>query len=105
MVLQLEPDILEEVKRILTFWAPGIPVYAYGSRVHGKNLKPTSDLDLVFKGETPTSDRTVQRVKDAFELSDIPMRVDISDWHGMSVEFKEAIAGDLVNVLSSDFAD
>lgn len=96
MVLQLEPHILEEVKRILAFWAPGIPVFAYGSRVHGKNLKPTSDLDLVFKGAAPTADRTVQRVKDAFELSDIPMRVDISDWHGMSAEFQNAISTDMI---------
>jgi hypothetical protein len=47
--MHIEPGQLEEARRILAFWAPGIPAYAYGSRAHGRGLKATSDLDLCLR--------------------------------------------------------
>src|SRR5882757_4046626 len=77
--MRLEPAQLDEARRILRFWAPGVPAYAYGSRVHGHGFKATSDLDLCLRGKTPVPVKTVQRVKDAFMLSDIPFRVEVVD--------------------------
>jgi uncharacterized protein len=96
--MHLDPGHLREVRRILSFWAPGIPVYAYGSRVHGRNLKPMSDLDLCFKATTPVTDKVMWQVRDAFDVSDLPMRVEIVDWHHLSEEFRAAILPDMTRV-------
>lgn len=93
--MHIEPIHLAEAQRILAFWAPGIPAYAYGSRVHGRGLKRTSDLDLCLKGAGRLPIKTVQRVKDAFMLSDIPYRVDVVDWNDLPEDFKAVIGKDL----------
>ena len=93
-----EPDHLEDVQRILRFWAPGVPAFAFGSRVHGQRLKPTSDLDLCLHGDDALDEAVVRRVRNAFEVSDIPFKVDVIDWWAISDEFRQAIAGDLVSI-------
>ena len=93
--MYLTPDELTSVKRILTFWLPGVPAYAFGSRVHGKNLKPRSDLDICLKPDTQLPLMEIQRLKDAFTLSDLPMRVDVLDWNDISAEFRKIIEPDL----------
>ncbi len=96
--MYIEREHLDEVKRILGFWAAGVPVYAFGSRVHGRTLKRTSDLDICFRGDTPVSEKVKRQVANAFEVSDIPFRVDVVDWHDLSAEFRAAIVDDLVPV-------
>jgi uncharacterized protein len=93
--MHIEPAHLEEARRILAFWVPGIPVFAYGSRVHGRGLKRTSDLDLCLKGNERVAPKTIQRVKDAFMLSEIPFRVDVVDWHDLSEDFRRIIGRDM----------
>ena len=96
--MHLDPAHLHEIQRILTFWAPGVPAFAYGSRVHGRNLKPLSDVDICLKGETPVSEKLRWQLRDAFDISDLPMRVDLVDWHDLSPEFQARIAGDLEEI-------
>jgi predicted nucleotidyltransferase len=96
--MRIEPGHLAEVRRILAFWAPGVPVYAYGSRVHGHGFKPSSDLDLCLRGRERVSVQAVQRLKDAFMLSDIPFRVDVVDWHDLGEDFRRIIGKDLTAV-------
>lgn len=96
--MHLDGPHLQEVKRILAFWAPGIPAFAYGSRIHGRNLKPLSDLDLCLKDVRPVPDKVIWQVRDAFDISDLPMRVDVVDWHNLSEEFRDAIGPDLTRV-------
>ena len=83
-MLHLKPAELLEVRRILAFWAPGVPTFAFGSRATGHNLKETSDLDLCFKDINPASDKVRAKTRDAFDISDLPMRVDWVDWHDLS---------------------
>jgi uncharacterized protein len=90
--MHLEPVHFFEIQRILTFWAPGIPAYAFGSRVHGQRLKPTSDLDICLKGSDAINAKILRQVRDAFEISDLPFRVDVTDWHAASAEFRDEIA-------------
>lgn len=94
-----DPAQLREVQRIIAFWAPEIDAYAFGSRVHGRALKPTSDLDICLRGSAPVDAKILRQVRDAFEISDLPMRVDVVDWHALSVEFQAAIAADLTPVV------
>ena len=94
--MHLDGQALDLVTRILAFWAPGIPAYAYGSRVHGHQLKPFSDLDICLRGAAPIDADTLTDLRDAFANSRLPIRVDVVDWHALSDEFRGQIAPDLV---------
>ena len=102
--MHIPPEHLEEVKRILAFWAPRLPAYAFGSRVHGRTLKRTSDLDICFKGDAPVPKKVMRQVTNAFDVSDIPFRVDIVDWHDLSQDFRANIEADLTR-LSHETVD
>lgn len=65
-------------------------MFAFGSRVSGK-AKPYSDLDLVVKEKNRIPINTLARLKEDFEESDIPFRVEILDWNGISREFQNII--------------
>ncbi len=79
------------VKDILKNHIPHEEVHAFGSRVHGKNLKKTSDLDLIIMTKTPLSDTIMMNLKHAFSESDLPFRVDILDWSQTEPYFQEII--------------
>ena len=53
--------------------------------------KDYSDLDLAIVGGGPLDWRTLSRLKEAFEESDLPMRVDVLDWHSISESFRDVI--------------
>ena len=85
-----------EVRRILDrTLPPDIRVFAFGSRVHGRNLKPYSDLDLCLKGESAVPTTALSRLVSAFEDSALPFKVDIVDWAVISPDFRAAVARDL----------
>jgi predicted nucleotidyltransferase len=89
-MIDLTPDQLAEVRRILNLYIPGRTVHAFGSRVTG-NTKPFSDLDLVIMGETPLDFRQLSSLKDAFAESSLPFRVDLVDWATTTAEFRAII--------------
>ena len=92
-MIDLSPDHLETVRRILAEQAPGCEVRAFGSRVT-RSAKEYSDLDLAVVGAASLDWGTLGRLKEAFEESDLPMRVDVLDWHGISQSFREVIGRD-----------
>ncbi len=81
---------LNTVRCILAEQIPGYEVRVFGSRVEGR-AKPHSDLDLAIVGEKPVDLATLSRLKEAFEDSDLPIRVDLLDWNAISDEFRQAI--------------
>ena len=88
--VDLKPAYLEVVKRILADHVPECEVRAFGSRATW-TARDYSDLDLAVVGEGPLDWRTLSRLKEAFEESDLPMRVDVLDWHAISESFREVI--------------
>jgi len=90
---------LATARRILRFWAPDVPAFVFGSRAHGRQLRETSDLDICLRGDEPLPTTLLRQVKDAFELSDLPMRVDIVDWNELGAEFRKAIEADLTPLV------
>ncbi len=70
-------------------------VFAYGSRVKGQARK-NSDLDLVIDANKRLPIEKLWQIKDEFEESDIPFRIDISDWYALSESFKGFIEQDRV---------
>ncbi len=65
-------------------------VRAFGSRVDW-TAKDYSDLDLAVRGSGTLKTGVLGRLKEAFEESDLPFRVDVLDWHATSPEFQKVI--------------
>ena len=90
-MIDLAPHHLEQVRRILAKRVPQCEVRAFGSRV-GRAPKDYSDLDLALVGPAMLDDDTLRRLKEDFQESELPFRVDVLDWHATSPEFQQVIA-------------
>ncbi len=66
--------------------------FVFGSRAKGDNKK-FSDLDLAYKAEIPKAELSL--IREEFEQSNLPYKVDLVDLKSCSEEFKQLIAGDL----------
>ncbi len=91
MSLDLEARLLREVRRILQEHVPECEVWAFGSRV-GVAAKHFSDLDLAVVSTTALPTRRLALLANAFEESDLPIKVDIVDWQSTSPAFQQRIA-------------
>jgi len=78
------------ISGILAAHVPGMEVRAFGSRVGG-SPKDYSDLDLALVGAAKLDPAVLETLREAFEESDIPFRVDLLDWHTISEEFQAVI--------------
>ncbi len=79
-----------ELCRILSHYLPEFTVWAFGSRVEG-NAKPFSDLDLVIQTDQPLTLERIATIKDAFDESDLTIRVDVVDWAATTDAFRKII--------------
>jgi predicted nucleotidyltransferase len=89
-MIDIDEKHLVLVREILQKYAPGVPVWVFGSRVKGQ-AKPWSDLDLVIVDQQRIPQKSFYQIKDAFEESDLPWRVDVLDWHRISPSFRAVI--------------
>jgi len=100
--LKLLSAEFEKVLEILRVHLPNLEVRAFGSRVHGENLKPFSDLDLVVMTQKPLEPGRMAELKEAFTESDLPFKVDVLDWSTTGERFRRVIEGDYVIVQKED---
>ena len=98
-MIDLLPEQLETVKRILAQHVPACEVRAFGSRVQ-QTAKKWSDLDLAVVGPEKLDRDVFYGLKDAFEESELPIQIDVLDWHIISPEFQAVIDSEYV-VLQS----
>ena len=89
-MIDLDEKSMQSVKAILHEHAPDCKVLAFGSRVTGTAHK-FSDLDLALICDAPIDWRRIESLKDAFSESDLPIMVDILDWHTLSETFRTMI--------------
>ena len=89
-MLDLKPEYLELVKTIVGRYFPNCEVRAYGSRVSG-NARKYSDLDISIVGPDELDRRQLMDLRNAFDESDLPIRVDIHDWQKTSESFQKII--------------
>lgn len=89
-MIDLAPEYLEKVRSLLRQHVPQCEVRAFGSRVSG-TTKNYSDLDLAVVGSGKLNGDTLSHLKEAFEESDLPFRIDVLDWHATSPEFQKVI--------------
>ena len=94
-MIDLNPHHLETVNAILAEHVPECEVWAFGSRATW-TAKDYSDLDLAVVGRGSLDGKTLGRLKEAFEESNLPMRVDVLDWHSISERFRNVIKRDCV---------
>ena len=88
--LVLRPSEGLLVRALLSEFLPGVAGWAYGSRVTG-GAQSSSDLDLVVFSGVSQGGR-VEDLREAFEESDLPFRVDCLVWSELPVRFQENIA-------------
>ena len=91
--VDITPEQLAEVLRILADYVPGYEVWAFGSRVTG-HAKPWSDLDLAVAGPAPIHWNELGKLTEAFQASELPFRVDVMDWNTAYPAFQEVIEED-----------
>jgi len=94
---------LETIKRILAEHVGDCEVRAFGSRVIG-TAKEHSDLDLVVVAGSKIKPRTKMLLREAFEESDLPFRVDVIDYNTVSDEFRAIIDAKYEILQKSDEA-
>lgn len=88
--IDLNPQDWNEVCHILETHLPEYPVWAFGSRVKW-TAKPYSDLDLAIITRQPLSLTQMAAIKEAFDESDLSIRIDIVDWATTSESFRNLI--------------
>jgi predicted nucleotidyltransferase len=89
-MIDLSADDLQIIKAILSKYVPNCKIMIFGSRVNGY-AKPYSDIDIAIEGSQEIVREIKTELQFAFEESDLPYRVDIVDWHGISNEFRKII--------------
>lgn len=90
-MIDLRADYLDTIRDILAKLVPDCEVRAFGSRVTG-TAKDYSDLDIVIVGAAKLDIRSISNLRNAFEESTLPMRVDVLDWHAIPASFKKIIS-------------
>ena len=87
--IDITPQQREIILNLLKKYIPNTEVWAYGSRVKW-TAKPHSDLDLVAFS-TEEQKNKISDLRDAFEESDLPFRVDFFVWDEVPDKFHENI--------------
>lgn len=98
--LDIAAEDFQIVCGILRSRIPELRVVAYGSRARGR-ARPFSDLDLAVVSDHPVEGKTMALLANDFTQSNLPMRVDISEWRDFSASFRRAIADDCVVIQNS----
>src|SRR4030043_1996610 len=81
---------LETRKSMLAEYVGDCEVRAFGSRGN-RTAKEHSDLDLAIVGKSKIKRRVKMLLREAFEESDLPFRVDIIDYNTVSEAFRAMI--------------
>lgn len=91
--LQLAPEHLNELRRLLRVHAPEAQVWAYGSRVMDGQAHEGSDLDLVLRYPDDLTKTTagLTDLRVALQDSSLPMLVDVHDWAVLPPSFHREI--------------
>lgn len=92
--IDLTQNQRKTVNELLKQYLPHTEVWAYGSRVKFTS-KPQSDLDMVAFA-THENKASISKLKEAFEESSLPFRVDLFVWDEVPAQFHKNIKRDKV---------
>ncbi len=97
--IDLKPQEKKQVINLITQYLPNTTIWAFGSRVKFTS-RPDSDLDLVAFTK-PDQQVQVSKLKEAFEESDLPFRVDFLEWDTIPENFRKNIEEGEVSPLAA----
>lgn len=89
-MIDLQPPHRALIEKILRETVPECTVWAFGSRVTGTARKH-SDLDLLLDAGSEIPWQRMGHLREAFEVSILPIRVDVIDRHTITEKFYGAI--------------
>ena len=95
----LSPEQLHDVRQIIAQVIPGAQVWVFGSRATGK-ARPFSDLDLLLTQPPKLNWAQRAALRDGFEASRLPFRVDIVESGGLAFGVAERIRSEWVDLLA-----
>ena len=104
--IDITPEQRQTVLALLQRHLPGTDAWVYGSRAKWTS-RPQSDLDLVVFA-TPDQRRQVGDLREAFEESNLPFRVDLFVWDEVPEVFRRRIEAEhvvLVDPIRGDAAN
>ena len=88
-LIDITADQRKTILALLEKYLPSTAAWAYGSRI-SRTSRPQSDLDMVVFA-TPEQNDQVADLREAFEESDLPFRVDLFVWDAVPEEFRKRI--------------
>jgi uncharacterized protein len=91
----LTPEHARAVRLIIRGVLPGAQVRVFGSRATGR-ARPFSDLDLLFVEPARLSWLQRADLRDRFEASDLPFRVDLVEADSLAAGMAEQVAAESV---------
>jgi len=96
-LIDISPENWLIVREILQRYVPDREVWAFGSRVKW-TAKEFSDLDLAIIGDTPLSIALTADMKEAFQESALPFKIDIVDWASITPSFRQVIQATKIQI-------
>jgi type I restriction enzyme S subunit len=97
-MIDVSPNHLDIVRTILAKYVPQCEARVFGSRCTG-TAKLYSDLDIALVGHEKLDWRLLADIKEEFQESELPFRVDILDWNAITAEFRHVIEDSGYKVL------
>jgi type I restriction enzyme S subunit len=89
-LIDISPENWRIVRDILQRYVPDREVWAFGSRAKW-TAKEFSDLDIAIIGDKPLSIALTADLREAFQESALPFKVDIVDWANITPSFRQVI--------------
>ena len=102
--IDIRPDHLAIVLGILAQHVPEAEVWVFGSRAKWL-ARDTSDLDLCIRAAAPIGFARMGALREAFEESNLPYKVDVVDWANTSESFRKIIERDKVVVQAGKLSE
>ena len=99
LAVALSPEQLHDVRQIIAQVIPGAQVWVFGSRATGKS-RPFSDLDLLLTHPPKLNWAQRAALRDGFEASRLPFRVDVVEIAGLALGMSERIEAERVNLMA-----
>jgi len=96
-LIDISPENWQIVREILQRYVPDREVWAFGSRAKW-TAKEFSDLDLAIIGDTPLSIALTADMKEAFQESALPFKIDIVDWASITPSFRQVIKATKIQI-------
>ena len=100
--IDLSPRDWEIVRNILARHVPQYEVWAFGSRAK-RTANAYSDLDLAIITDQPLGLSLSADIANAFEESDLPIKVDVVDWATTNESFRQIIQREKIVIQNQKY--